>query len=40
MVSQIAYDNRIQLLELTETVRSLEDSLIDMTRASAEYVSA
>lgn len=40
LVSQVAYDNGIQVLELTETVRSLEDSLIELTRASAEYVSA
>ncbi len=39
VVSQIAYDNGIQLFELTETVRSLEDRLIEMTRASAQYAS-
>jgi ABC-2 type transport system ATP-binding protein len=31
-VSQIAFDNRIRLVELTETSRSLEDTLLDMTR--------
>jgi ABC-2 type transport system ATP-binding protein len=39
-VSQIAFDSRIQVLELSETSRSLEDSLLDMTRASAEFASA
>jgi ABC-2 type transport system ATP-binding protein len=38
-VSQIAFDNGIRVLELTETSRSLEDSLLDMTRASAEFAS-
>ena len=31
---------RIRLLELTETPRSLEDNLLDMTRSSAEFASA
>ena len=39
-VSQIAFDQGIRLLELTEVSRSLEDSLLDMTRASAEFASA
>lgn len=39
-MSQIAFDNRIRLLELTETSRSLEDSLLDLTRGSAEFASA
>jgi ABC-2 type transport system ATP-binding protein len=39
VVSQIAFDNSIRLLELSETSRSLEDSLLDMTRASAEFAS-
>ena len=39
-VSQIAFDNDIQVLELSETSRSLEDSLLDMTKASAEFASA
>ncbi len=38
--SQIAFDNRIHLLELTEVSRSLEDSLLDMTRSTAEFASA
>jgi len=40
IVSQIAFDHRIRLDELTETSRSLEDSLLDLTRASAEFASA
>ena len=40
VVSQIAYDNRIQILELTQTTRSLEDSLLDLTSSSAEFASA
>jgi ABC-2 type transport system ATP-binding protein len=39
-VSQIAFDNRIRVVELTETSRSLEDTLLDMTRGSAEFASA
>jgi ABC-2 type transport system ATP-binding protein len=39
-VSLIAFANHIQLVELTETSRSLEDSLLDMTSASAEFASA
>ena len=39
-VSQLAFDNGIRLVELTETAASLEDSLLDMTRASAEFASA
>jgi ABC-2 type transport system ATP-binding protein len=39
VVSQIAFDSGIRVLELTETSRSLEDSLLDMTRASAEFAS-
>jgi ABC-2 type transport system ATP-binding protein len=39
VVSQIAFDSGIRLLELTETSRSLEDSLLDMTKASAEFAS-
>jgi ABC-2 type transport system ATP-binding protein len=38
-VSQIAFDHGIRLVELTETSRSLEDSLLDLTRASAEFAS-
>jgi len=39
-VSQLAFDNRIQLTELTETAKSLEDTLLDMTKASAEFAAA
>jgi ABC-2 type transport system ATP-binding protein len=39
VVSQIAFDSGIRVLELTETSRSLEDSLLDMTRSSAEFAS-
>ncbi|MCU1379453.1 MAG: transporter related protein [Acidimicrobiales bacterium] len=39
-VSQIAFDNRIRVIEITETSRSLEDSLLDMTGSSAEFASA
>ena len=39
-VSQIAFDNAIRLVELTETSRSLEDSLLDLTMATAEFASA
>ena len=39
VVSQIAFDNSIRLSELSETSRSLEDSLLDMTRSTAEFAS-
>ena len=39
-VSQIAFDHRIRVHELTETSRSLEDSLLELTRATAEFASA
>jgi ABC-2 type transport system ATP-binding protein len=39
-VSQIAFDNRIRVVELTEASQSLEDSLLDLTRGSAEFASA
>jgi ABC-2 type transport system ATP-binding protein len=39
-VSQIAFDHRIQLTEITETSRSLEEILIDLTGASAEFAAA
>ena len=40
VVSQLAFDHRIQLVEITETSRSLEEILIDMTGASAEFAAA
>ena len=39
-VSQIAFDNRIQIIEIAETRRSLEEILLDMTGASAEFAAA
>jgi ABC-2 type transport system ATP-binding protein len=39
-VSRLAFDNRIRLVEITEESRSLEDSLLDMTREYAEFASA
>ena len=39
-VSQIAFDNRIQVIEITETRRSLEEILLDMTGGSAEFAAA
>jgi len=40
LVSQLAFDHRIQLVEITETSSSLEEILIDMTGASAEFAAA
>jgi ABC-2 type transport system ATP-binding protein len=40
VVSQVAFDHGIRLVELTETSRSLEDSLLDLTHSSAEFASA
>jgi len=39
-VAQIAFDHRIQVVEITEASRSLEEILLDMTGASAEFVAA
>lgn len=39
-IAELAFDHGVRLVELTETTRSLEDSLIDMTRSSAEFASA
>ncbi|CAN5900854.1 ATP-binding cassette domain-containing protein [soil metagenome] len=39
-VSQLAFDHGIRVCELTETARSLEDSLFDLTSASAEFASS
>ncbi len=39
-VSNLIFDHRIRVTELTEVTRSLEDNLIDMTSASAEFASA
>jgi ABC-2 type transport system ATP-binding protein len=39
-VSALAFEHRIPLTEITETSRSLEEILLDMTGASAQYVAA
>jgi ABC-2 type transport system ATP-binding protein len=39
-VSQLAFDHRIHITEISETTRSLEEILIDMTGASAEFAAA
>jgi ABC-2 type transport system ATP-binding protein len=39
-VSQIAFDNHIRIVELTESTTSLEDSLLAMTSGTAEFASA
>ena len=39
-VSRLAYENGIRLLELSEVAPSLEETLLDMTGASAEFASA
>lgn len=39
-VSQLAFDNHIQVIEITETRRSLEEILLDITGASAEFAAA
>ena len=39
-VAQLALDHRIRLDELAETSRTLEDVLLDLTSASAEFASA
>ena len=40
VVSKIAFDHGIRVLELTETSQSLEESLLDMTGSSAEFAAA
>ncbi len=39
-VSQLAFEHGIRLVELSEIAPSLEDTLLDMTGASAEFASA
>ncbi len=39
-VSQLAFDHRIQVVEITEISRSLEEILIGMTGATAEFAAA
>jgi ABC-2 type transport system ATP-binding protein len=40
VVAQIAFNERIQVVEITETAKSLEEILLDMTGASAEFAAA
>jgi ABC-2 type transport system ATP-binding protein len=40
VVAELAHQHDIPLLELTETSRSLEDVLLDLTASSAEFASA
>ena len=39
-VSQLAFEHGIRLVELSETSQSLEESLLDMTAATAEFTAA
>lgn len=39
-VADLAFEQRIKLLQLTETQRSLEDTLLEMTSVTAEFASA
>ena len=39
-VSQIVFDHRIHVVEISETSRSLEEILLDMTGSIAEFASA
>lgn len=39
-ISQLAFEHGIRLDELSESTRSLEDSLLDMTADTAQYTSA
>ncbi|MDO8388980.1 MAG: ATP-binding cassette domain-containing protein [Actinomycetota bacterium] len=39
-VSQLAFDERIQVVEITESSRSLEEILLDLTGSSAEFAAA
>ncbi|MDP2290487.1 MAG: ATP-binding cassette domain-containing protein [Actinomycetota bacterium] len=38
-VATVAFDHRIHIVELSETTPSLEDTLLDMTSAAAEFAS-
>ena len=40
LVSQVAFDNRIRVVQITENSRSLEEILLDITGASAQFASA
>ena len=39
-VSQLAFENGIRLVELSEVAPSLEETLLGLTGASAEFASA
>jgi ABC-2 type transport system ATP-binding protein len=39
-ISQLAFDNGIRVVELSESTQSLEDTLLDLTRSSAEFAAA
>ena len=39
-VSQVAFDHRIQVVEITESSRSLEEILLDLTGDTAEFAAA
>jgi ABC-2 type transport system ATP-binding protein len=39
VVSQIVFDHRIQVVEITESSRSLEEILLDITSASAQFAA-
>lgn len=40
VVSQIAFDHQLRIVEIRETTRSLEEILLDITGATAEFASA
>ncbi|HWL43259.1 MAG TPA: ATP-binding cassette domain-containing protein [Ilumatobacter sp.] len=40
IVSQIAFDHQLRIVEIRETSRSLEEILLDITGATAEFASA
>ena len=40
IVSQLVFEHRVQVIEITESSRSLEEILLDMTGASAEFAAA
>ena len=40
VVSQIAFDHQLRIVEISETSRSLEEILLDITGATAEFASA
>jgi ABC-2 type transport system ATP-binding protein len=40
VVSQVAFDHRLRIVEISETSRTLEEILLDITGATAEFASA